>query len=68
MLGRFRTDAWRRRGWWLRIIGIALLLATVFVPLPAAWLAALIVPGLVIFLVGAAAWLARDEGPWLRRE
>lgn len=68
---RLGTAAWRRRGAWLRGVGLAFLLASflaAFVPLPASAVLALLVPGLVAFLVGALAWLARDDEPWLRRD
>lgn len=67
MLEGLRTARWKRRATWLRGLGLALLLVAFFLPIPAAWLAAVLLPGLALFLVGAIAWLVRDEGPWLRR-
>lgn len=67
MLAFLRADRWRRRAFWSRGLGLVLLLAGFFLPLPSAVLVAVTVPGLALFLFGAFAWLVRDEEPWLRR-
>jgi hypothetical protein len=71
VLAFLRTPRGQRLGAWGRGAGLALLIAAflgAFLPVPAAVVMAALVPGLALFLVGAAAWLARDEEPWLRRE
>jgi len=67
VLAALRTDPWRRRAAWLRGVGLALLLVVFFIPLPSAALVAVAIPGLVLFLLGAFAWLVRNEEPWLRK-
>jgi len=66
VLARLRTPRWRRFGFWSRGLGIALLGTAAFAPLPAFAVAALGVPGLALFAIGALVWLARDAEPWRR--
>ena len=71
MLAFLRSTRGQRLGAWGRGAGLALLLASflaAFVPLPALAVVAVLLPGLGLFLLGALAWLARDEEPWLRRD
>ena len=67
MLAALRTDAWRRRAAWLRGVGLGLLLVAFFVPLGYPGVLVVAAPGLVLFLLGAFAWLVRSEEPWLRK-
>jgi len=67
VLERLRTTPWLRRAAWSRGIGLALLVIAFFVPLPLAWLLAVALPGLLLFLFGSTAWLVRTDEPWLRR-
>ena len=71
MLAVLRSARGRRFALWARGFGIALLLASflaAFAPVSAVVVVAALVPGLVLFLLGALAWLARDTEPWLRRD
>lgn len=52
---------------WFRTVGLVLLLASFFLPLPPALLLGILAAGLALFLVGALAWIAKDDEPWLRR-
>ena len=66
VLARFRAEPWRRRARWFRGAGLALLLTAFFLRLPTPVLVAVTLPGLVLFLIGALAWLVRDTEPWRR--
>ena len=67
MLRHLRTDTWQGRARWFRVFGLILLLVVFFFPLSFSFVLLIAIPGLALFLFGAAAWLARTEEPWLRR-
>ena len=66
MLASLRSDSWKRRAFWSRAVGLALLLLAFFFPLPPTALVAVTVAGLLLFFLGALAWLVRDTEPWRR--
>lgn len=66
MLARLRSPRVRWLARWFRFAGLVLLLGAFFLPLHAPALLALAVPGVILFLFGALAWLVRDDEPWRR--
>ena len=66
VLERLRAPRWRSLGRWFRVIGLALVVFVIVVPLPVIAVTALVAPGLVMFTIGALAWLARDAESWRR--